>query len=140
VSLRFFTVYGPRQRPDMAFHRFIRAVLQDRPVEVFGDGSQTRDFTYVSDIVDGIVAAPAAPAGAVLNLGGGSRVTLNEALDVLATAMRREIRVQRSEKQAGDVADTWAAVERARDMIGFGPTVDLASGLAAEYEWVRSTL
>jgi UDP-glucose 4-epimerase len=76
----------------------------------------------------------------VLNLGGGSRVTLNEALDVLATAMRREIRVQRSEKQAGDVADTWAAVERARDMIGFGPTVDLASGLAAEYEWVRSTL
>jgi UDP-glucose 4-epimerase len=140
VSLRFFTVYGPRQRPDMAFHRFIRAVLQDQPIEVFGDGSQTRDFTYVSDIVDGIVAAPAASAGAVLNLGGGSRVTLSEALDVLGTVMGREIHVQRSDKQAGDVADTWAAVGRARDTIGFVPKIGLAKGLAAEYEWLRSTL
>jgi UDP-glucuronate 4-epimerase len=140
VSLRFFTVYGPRQRPDMAFNRFIRAALEDRPIEVFGDGSQTRDFTFVSDIVDGIVAAPAAPAGSVLNLGGGSRVTLTEALDTLGSVMGREIRVRRSDKQAGDVADTWAAVGRARDTIGFEPKVDLATGLAAEYAWLRATI
>ena len=140
VSLRFFTVYGPRQRPDMAFNRFIRAALEDLPIEVFGDGSQTRDFTFVSDIVDGIVAAPAAPPGSVLNLGGGSRVTLSEALEVLGTVMGREIRVQLSDAQAGDVKDTWAAVARAREAIGFQPKVDLASGLAAEYEWLRTTL
>ena len=140
VSLRFFTVYGPRQRPDMAFNRFIRAALEDQPIEVFGDGSQTRDFTFVSDIVDGIVAAPAAPPGSLLNLGGGSRVTLSEALEVLGTVMGRKIRVQLSDAQAGDVKDTWAAVARARETIGFQPKVDLGTGLAAEYEWLRTTL
>jgi UDP-glucose 4-epimerase len=140
VSLRFFTVYGPRQRPDMAFNKFIQAALEDRPIEVYGDGRQTRDFTFISDIVDGIVAAPAAPAGSVLNLGGGCRVTLAEALDTLGSAMGRSIEVIRSDKQAGDVADTWAAVGRARDTIGFEPKVGLADGLAAEYRWLSGTL
>ena len=136
VSLRFFTVYGPRQRPDMAFNRFMRAVLKGEPIEVFGDGSQTRDFTFISDIVDGIAAAPAASAGSVLNLGGGCRVSLSGALDVLETVVGRKIHVRRSGTEAGDVADTWAAVEHARDTIGFEPTVDLAVGLAAEYQWL----
>jgi UDP-glucose 4-epimerase len=140
VSLRFFTVYGPRQRPDMAFNKFIRAAIEGRAIEVYGDGLQTRDFTFISDIVDGIVAAPKAPAGAVLNLGGGCRVTLAEALDTLGSVMGREIKIDRSEKQAGDVADTWAAVGRARDTIGFEPKVDLATGLAAEYQWLTGTL
>lgn len=140
VSLRFFTVYGPRQRPDMAFNKFIRAALEDRPIEVYGDGSQTRDFTFVSDIVDGIVAAPQAPAGSVLNLGGGSRISLAGALDVLGSVMGREIRVRRSGVQAGDVSDTWAAVDRARDLIGFEPQVGLATGLAAELAWLSDTL
>ena len=137
VSLRFFTVYGPRQRPDMAFNRFIRAALEHTPIQVFGDGSQTRDFTFVSDIIDGIVAAP---AGTVLNLGGGSRVTLREALEVLGTVMGHEIRVRCADKQAGDVPDTWAAIARAREAIGFQPKVDLAAGLAAEYQWLRTAL
>jgi UDP-glucose 4-epimerase len=140
VSLRFFTVYGPRQRPDMAFNKFIRAALDERPIEVFGDGGQTRDFTFVSDIVDGIVAAPAAPAGSVLNLGGGCRVSLSGALDVLESVVGHEIAVRRSDAQAGDVTDTWAAIGRARDAIGFEPKVDLASGLAAEYRWLFETL
>jgi UDP-glucose 4-epimerase len=140
VSLRFFTVYGPRQRPDMAFNRFIRAALEGRPIEVFGDGSQTRDFTFVSDIVDGIVAAPAARAGSVLNLGGGSRVSLAHALEVLGSVCGRELNIRRGETQAGDVTDTWAAVGRARTEIGFEPSVDLETGLAAEYEWLLGAL
>ena len=138
VVLRFFTVYGPRQRPDMAFHRFIRAVFEDRDIEVFGDGSQTRDFTFVGDIVDGILAAPAAPAGSVMNLGGGCRVSLAETLDVLGSVMGREVRIKRSPVQAGDVRDTWASVTRARELIGYEPKVDLAAGLDAEYRWLAS--
>lgn len=140
VSLRFFTVYGPRQRPDMAFNRFIKAALARQPIEVFGDGSQTRDFTFVSDIVDGIAAAPAAPAGSVLNLGGGCRVSLAGALDVLASVMGEEIPIRRSGAQAGDVADTWADIGRAREAIGFDPKVDLAEGLDAEYRWLLETV
>jgi nucleoside-diphosphate-sugar epimerase len=140
VALRFFTVYGPRQRPDMAFNRFIRAALEGRAIEVFGDGSQTRDFTFVSDIVDGIVAAPAAPTGSVLNLGGGCRISLSGALEVLESVVGREIGVRRSDVQAGDVTDTWAAVARARESIGFEPKVDLATGLAAEYRWLSESL
>lgn len=139
VSLRFFTVYGPRQRPDMAFNKFIRSALEGREIEMFGDGSQTRDFTFISDIVDGIVAAPAAPAGSVLNLGGGSRVSLADAIDTLGSVMGREIRVHRAGLQAGDVTDTWASVDRARATIGFAPKVALAEGLAAEYEWLSAT-
>jgi len=139
VSLRFFTVYGPRQRPDMAFNKFISAALEGRPIEVFGDGSQTRDFTFISDIVDGIVAAPAARAGSVLNLGGGSRVSLSDALEVLGSVCGRELDVRRGDIQAGDVTDTWAAVGRARSEIGFAPKVDLAAGLAAEYRWLLGT-
>lgn len=136
VALRLFTVYGPRQRPDMAFHRFISAALTDRPIEVFGDGSQTRDFTFVGDIVDGLLAAPAADPGSVFNLGGGSRVSLTGALGTLGEALGREIRVNRSGAQAGDVTDTWASVESARDKIGFVPKVTLAEGLAAQCEWM----
>ena len=140
VSLRFFTVYGPRQRPDMAFNKFIRAALEGRPIRLYGDGSQTRDFTFISDIVDGIVGAPNAPAGSVLNLGGGSRISLKEALSVLGSVMGHEIAVEGSGMRAGDVTDTWAAVDRARGAIGFEPKVDLAHGLAAECDWLRETL
>jgi len=93
VSLRYFTVYGPRQRPDMAFHRFIRAVLEGREIEIHGDGEQTRDFTYVMDIVDANLSAAAAPAervvGRVYNLGGGSRVTVNEVIAIVEGAAGR---------------------------------------------------
>jgi nucleoside-diphosphate-sugar epimerase len=135
VCLRFFTVYGPRQRPDMGFSGFIRAALDGRPLTVFGDGRQTRDFTYVSDIVDGIVSAHSASAGTVLNLGGGARVSLAEALATLADVMDREIRTEPHGEQAGDVTDTWASIERARDTIGYRPRVGLAEGLRRQYEW-----
>lgn len=137
VSLRFFTVYGPRQRPDMAFNKFVRAAIAGDAIPVFGDGGQTRDFTFVSDIVEGILAAPAAPPGTVLNLGGGSRVALAAALETLEAVAGRAIAIERMAEQPGDVSDTWADIGRARDVIGYAPKVGLAAGLAAEWAWLR---
>ncbi len=137
ASLRFFTVYGPRQRPDMAFRRFIDKALAGEPIVVYGDGEQTRDFTYVTDIVDGIIAAAAAPAGMVANLAGGSRVSLVDVIDTLADFMGVAIRVDRQPRQAGDVRDTWASIEVAQKVLNYGPEVGLAEGLAAEVAWLR---
>ncbi len=139
VSLRFFTVYGPRQRPDMAFRRFISETLAGRPIEVYGDGKQTRDFTFIDDIVDGVVRALAdGPPGEVFNLGGGSRVTLNEALDTLERVMGRKIERHHKAPQKGDVRDTLADNSKARAELGFAPLVGLEEGLAREFEWLRS--
>ena len=135
VSMRFFTVYGPRQRPDMAFHKFMRAMAEDNPIEVYGDGHQTRDFTFIDDIVGGLVVAPSASAGSVLNLGGGSRVSLAQALDVLGEVAGRAPKVRSATCQAGDVRDTWASIDRAREAIGYAPKVSLHDGLAAEWAW-----
>ena len=137
VSLRFFTVFGPRQRPDMAFNIFMCAALEGRPIVIYGDGAQTRDFTYVDDIVAGITAAPQAPAGSVINLGGGHRVTLMEALDTLAGVTGRELRVEHRERQSGDARDTWADLELARTLLGYEATTGLEAGLAAEWDWLR---
>jgi UDP-glucose 4-epimerase len=138
VSARFFTVYGPRQRPDMGFHRFIRMALEGRPIPVYGDGAQTRDFTYVSDIVAGLIAAVGAPAGSLFNLGGGSRVSLMQALETLGDVMGSAPRIDMREKQAGDVRDTWASLDAAREAIGYAPRVSLAEGLSSEVAWLRT--
>lgn len=137
ASLRFFTVYGPRQRPDMAFRRFSEAALTGEPIRVFGDGAQTRDFTFVSDIVEGLVAAAAAPAGTVANLAGGSRVSLTEALDVLEEVAGVKLNIERVGTQPGDVRDTLASIEVAREHLGYDPKVGLREGLAAQVAWVR---
>lgn len=137
ASLRFFTVYGPRQRPDMAFRRFIEKVFAGEPIGIYGDGGQTRDFTYVADIVDGLIAAAGAPAGTVANLAGGSRVSLAEAVVTLGEAMDTEVGVEHLGVQAGDVRDTWASIEVAERVLGYEPKVGLAEGLAAEVEWFR---
>jgi nucleoside-diphosphate-sugar epimerase len=138
VSLRFFTVYGPRQRPDMAFHRFLRAALDGEPVAVFGDGLQTRDFTYVADIVAAVRAAPlSGRPGTVYNVGGGERVALNEVLRVVEAVTARTLRIQRQEAQKGDMRDTFADTTAARRDLGFRSTVSLAEGLAREWEWIR---
>ena len=139
VSLRFFTVYGPGQRPDMAFHRFIRAALEDEPITVYGDGEQTRDFTYVDDIVRGTVSAlEDGPPGEVLNLGGGSRVTLNAAIATIESALGTSIRRRYVAKARGDVTDTLAANEKAVREIGFTPEVGLDEGIRAQCAWMRT--
>jgi len=137
VALRFFTVYGPRQRPDMAFHIFLRALFDGRPLEVFGEGSQTRDFTFVSDIVEGIVLAMHGKDGAVYNLGGGSRVTLLEAIRTLEAASGCATHVQAEAVQAGDVLHTWADLSLATEELGYAPRVSLGEGLTREAEWLR---
>ena len=137
VSLRFFTVYGPRQRPDMAFNIFLHALLSGRPVEVYGEGNQTRDFTYVSDIVDGIVLAMGGRDGAVYNLGGGSRVTLLEAIRTLESASGCRAEIKGESVQAGDVRHTWADLSLANTELGYSPKVSLDEGLRREAMWLR---
>jgi len=139
VSLRYFTVYGPRQRPDMAFNRFIRATLAGEPISLYGDGGQTRDFTFVADAVAATAAAATRGVpGAVYNIGGGARVSVNHVLDVLGGIVGRRIDVRREGVQKGDMRDTYADTSRARHDLGFSPSVTLADGLRAEYEWLAA--
>jgi nucleoside-diphosphate-sugar epimerase len=139
VALRFFTVYGPRQRPDMAFRRFCEAAARGGRIELFGDGRQSRDFTYVGDVVTAIRAAATSGAapGRAYNIGGGSPVSVNAALAELAAIAGRPLDVRRSDPEAGDVSHTAADSTRARDELGFAPATSLSEGLRAEYEWVR---
>jgi UDP-glucose 4-epimerase len=139
VSLRFFTVYGPRQRPDMAFNRFCHAALTGAQMTVFGDGEQTRDFTYVADIVSALRSAAVVPgaAGRVYNVGGGSRVSVNDALRLLAGYAGRPLDVEYLDNEKGDVRDTGADTTRARAEIDYDPQMTVANGLLAEFEWVR---
>ena len=136
TALRFFTVYGPRQRPDMAFHKFIRALFDGREIVIYGDGTQTRDFTYIDDIVDGLVRARIAPAGAVMNLGGGNRVSLSEAIATLGRIAGVEPRLVKQGVEAGDVRDTLASISRAAELIGYRPTTPLEVGLGREVDWL----
>jgi UDP-glucuronate 4-epimerase len=139
VALRYFSVYGPRQRPDMAFRRFCEAIHAGQPIEVFGDGRQTRDFTYVDDIVAATRAAAEADTapGRVFNVGGGNRTSLRCALEVLAGIAGRPLDIRHHERESGDVLDTGADTTRAQAELGFSPRTSLADGLAAELEWVR---
>ena len=141
VSLRFFTVYGPRQRPDMAFHRFIRAALTGQPITLYGDGGQTRDFTYVSDIVAANLAAgDRGTPGTVYNIGGGSRVSINETLDLVGTLTGRTLDIRREGAQKGDMRDTFADTSLARRDLGFTPRFPLDRGLGEECAWMERTL
>ncbi|MBI2187588.1 MAG: NAD-dependent epimerase/dehydratase family protein [Acidobacteria bacterium] len=139
VSLRYFTVYGPRQRPDMGFSRFFSAVARDQPVPVFGDGRQTRDFTFVADAVSATVAAATrGKPGGVYNIGGGSRVQLLDVFELIRQVTGRPLRVERLEPQRGDMRDTYADTTRARADLGFAPGVTLEQGLRAQYEWMTA--
>jgi nucleoside-diphosphate-sugar epimerase len=141
VALRYFTVYGPRQRPDMGFHRFLRATILGEPITVYGDGEQTRDFTFVADAVSATIAAGACGIpGRVYNIGGGSRVSINHVLEMIGrvSGRRPEIRVDPAQK--GDMRHTYADTSAARMDLGFAPTVDLEHGLAAEYQWLAQLL
>jgi nucleoside-diphosphate-sugar epimerase len=137
VRLRYFTVYGPRQRPDMAFRKFIRAMLHGERIPVYGDGEQTRDFTHVGDVVEANLRAIDAPAGGVFNVAGGSRVTLNHVIGTLEELVGRPALVDRQERQAGDQRHTWADTSAARETLGYVPQVGLREGLATEVDWIR---
>jgi nucleoside-diphosphate-sugar epimerase len=137
VSLRYFTVYGPRQRPDMAFHRFLTAVRDGKSITVYGDGEQTRDFTFVSDIVAAnLAAARQGRPGSVYNIGGGSRVSLNHVLELIGKVTGKKVAVQREAVQKGDMRHTYADTTAARRDLDFAPRVALEQGLDQQYRWL----
>ncbi|WP_414585246.1 NAD-dependent epimerase/dehydratase family protein [Scytonema sp. PCC 10023] len=140
VALRYFTVYGPRQRPDMAFHKFFKAVLFDEAIPIYGDGEQTRDFTFVSDAVAANLAAATVPqaVGEILNIGGGSRVVLTQVLDTMEEIVERPIKRNHVEKAMGDARHTAADVSKARRILGYQPQVSLREGLTQEWYWVKN--
>jgi UDP-glucuronate 4-epimerase len=140
VALRYFSVYGPRQRPDMAFSIFCSAILDDEPVSVFGGGTQTRDFTYVSDVVAATRQAATLPnlGGEVFNIGGGSQISLNDAIAVIEKLAGRSLRVSRRPAEAGDVKHTGAATAKAEAALGLDGRVQLEDGLAKQFQWSLS--
>ncbi len=136
VSLRYFTVYGPRQRPDMAFNRFIRAIEAGKEITLYGDGEQSRDFTFIEDIVAANISAASAEAsGGIFNIGGGSRTTVNQVITAIGEILAKEPRVERLEVQKGDVRHTAADTSRARRMLDYRPKVDLREGLQRQVRW-----
>lgn len=141
VSLRFFTVYGPRQRPDMFFHILMRALLRGEAVPLFDDGEQTRDFTFSADIVDGVMAAARYPGkGEVFNLGGGSEISLVKAIALIEKITGRRAKLERFDRQKGDVRHTRARLDQAMEKLNYAPKVGLEEGLTAQWNWLRTAL
>ncbi|MGB7293255.1 MAG: NAD-dependent epimerase/dehydratase family protein [Thermodesulfobacteriota bacterium] len=141
VSLRYFTVYGPRQRPDMAFHRFISAILDEREIEIYGNGEQTRDFTYLDDAVEANVRAFLnGKEGGIYNIGGGSRVKLIESLNIIEEISGKKADLKFIEAQRGDVMHTYADVSTAKRDLGYSPNVDIKEGLRRHYDWLKENV
>jgi UDP-glucose 4-epimerase len=142
VSLRLFSVFGPRQRPDMAFNIFSRAALEGEALRIFGDGEQTRDFTYVDDVVECLMLAAQTDGieGGTFNVGGGSQASVNEVLALIEELAGTKLEVVRGDAVHGDVRDTCADTRRTANALGFSPATALADGLAAEFEWMRESL
>jgi UDP-glucuronate 4-epimerase len=142
ISLRYFTVYGPRQRPDMAFTRFIKAGLAGETIKVFGDGEQVRDFTYVADAVEANLRAAVAVSepGSIYNIGGGSSASVNHVLGELERILQRPLSVHRGEDALGDVRRTAGDTTRALEGLGWQPKVGLAHGLEEQVAWVQGSL
>lgn len=142
VCLRFFTAFGPRQRPDLAIHKFARLMARGRPVPMYGDGSSERDYTYVADVVDGVVkaldvTARRPDAFEIVNLGGGAAVRLDRMIRLLGEALGVEPVVERLPAQPGDVSRTLADPRRAREVLGFEAATDFESGLTSFVRWFR---
>jgi UDP-glucose 4-epimerase len=138
VSLRYFTVYGPRQRPDMAFHRFIQAARKGKEITVYGKGDQTRDFTYVSDIVEAnMLAAQKDCDGMTFNIGGGATISVGRALDIVSKAAGKKVSVVHGDEQHGDARHTSADISMARKVLGYSPAVRIEDGIRMQAEWMK---
>jgi len=141
VALRYFTVYGPRQRPDMGFHKFLRAILEDRPLDVYGDGSQTRDCTYVADIVEATIqSGDTRTRSQVFNVGGGSRKGLKDILGVMQEILGRRARIRNVGEERGDVPHTHADISRSQAEFGYNPRTSVEEGLRAEALWLQEVV
>jgi UDP-glucuronate 4-epimerase len=140
IMLRFFTVYGPRQRPDLAIHKFARLIREGRPIPVFGDGSSARDFTYITDILQGIMACTRQDFGyEIFNLGESEVVRLDRLIEVLENALGKKAIIDRRPPQPGDVPITFADISKARQQLGYQPQVKIERGMALFVDWFRQT-
>ena len=138
VMLRFFTVYGPRQRPDLAIHKFARLIHANKPIPVYGDGSTERDYTYISDIVDGVSACTQRQFKyEILNLGGSKTVKLSRLIELLESAMGKKAIINRLPAQAGDVPRTYADISKAQSLLGYQPRVNIEDGISKFVDWFR---
>jgi nucleoside-diphosphate-sugar epimerase len=138
ISLRYFTVFGPRQRPDMAINKFMHAIASGTPIVRYGDGSQTRDFTYVDDIVDAnLLAANNSHVGEVFNIGGGNHISLQGLIELMEAVIGREAKIKTESLQKGDVTDTWASTEKAKQTLKWQPTTTLEQGIKNYWDWMR---
>jgi hypothetical protein len=138
IALRFFTVYGPRQRPDLAIHKFARLMLEGRPIPVFGDGSTRRDYTYIEDVVSGILAAidyDRSPYE-IVNLGNNQTIDLREMIGGLEEALGVRARIERLPEQPGDVSQTWANIEKATRLLGYAPSTPYREGVRRFTDWL----
>ena len=139
VCLRFFTVYGPRQRPDLAIHKFTKAIFAGKPIEMFGDGSARRDYTYIDDILQGILGALDRPLGyEVINLGESQTTELRELIALIEKATGKKAQIIPAPVQPGDVPVTFADITKARRLLGYNPQVKIAEGIPKFVEWYRS--
>ena len=136
--MRFFTVYGPRQRPDMAIHKFIRFIMDDQPIPMFGDGSTRRDYTYIDDILDGLVKAVDKPFRyEIFNLGEHHTTSLRELIDLVAQAVGKEARIEQQDLQPGDVTITYANIDKARKLLGYDPQITMEEGIRRTVAWFQ---
>ncbi len=141
VSLRYFTVYGPRQRPDMGFHKFIAAVLLGKEIEIYGTGEQTRDFTFIDDAVEAnLQAYYRGKEGESYNVGGGSRIKLMEAIRIIEEIAGKKANLKYKEPQRGDAKHTCADVTKAKRDFGYSPRFDIHQGLKRHYDWLKENL
>ncbi len=137
VSLRYFTVYGPRQRPDMGINKFVRAVLNGDAITVYGDGTQTRDFTYIDDVVEAnVLAATSDVRGEAFNIGGGNRISVNDLIIAIEEVAGRSAKIEHAAEQKGDVKDTAADTRKAEELLGWHARVGIVQGLARYIDWI----
>lgn len=141
TCLRFFTVYGPRQRPDLAIHKFMRMIAAGQAIPVYGDGSTSRDYTYIDDIIDGVRAAMERCEGYhIYNLGGNAPVMLSELIEKIEKTVGTVAKIDRQPMQPGDVERTYADLTRVSEELGFAPKTSMDEGLTQQWEWLREIL
>ena len=139
ISLRYFTVYGPGQRPDMAFHKFFKSIMGEKKISIYGNGTQTRDFTYIDDITNAhILVLKKGKEGEIYNVGGGTRIQLQEVISLIKDITGDRVKVECLDPQKGDVLHTFANIDKARIELGYSPQTTLEYGLKKEWEWLRS--
>jgi UDP-glucuronate 4-epimerase len=140
VCLRFFTVYGARQRPDLAIHKFARLILNDQPIQVFGDGTTRRDYTYFEDIISGVLAAIvyAGSSHEIFNLGESQTVELRYLIELLEENLGKKAIIERLPMQPGDVPQTYADITKARQLLNYNPQTKIEAGIAKFAEWIKS--